>query len=163
MDGFSRTFRGKKNIRENTQIFKCTLLLKSVENSPNLIWRQVQNASWRGVFLSNWKITQPLLAMIANIHVYTASLSKWSKTRSGDITLSLLSLCIPQEPLFEPSFLFNFYSPASHPNVFVLEVLQTLAAAVYFVILTLISVVKFTLHRPHWGSILTFTSWRREQ
>lgn len=87
--------------------------------------------------------------MIANIHVYTASLNKWSKTRSGDVTFSLLSLCIPQEPLFEPSFLFNFYSPAPHPNVFVLEVLQTLAAAVYFVILTLISVVKFTLHRPH--------------
>lgn len=87
--------------------------------------------------------------MIANNYVYTASLNKCSKTRSADITLSLFSLCFPQEPLSEPSFLFNFSSPAPHPNVFVLEVLQTLTATVYFVIPTLISVTKFTLHSPH--------------
>lgn len=87
--------------------------------------------------------------MTANNYVYTASLNKWSKTRSGDITLSLFSLCFSQERLFEPSMLFNFSYLVTYPNVFVLDVVKTLTATVCFVIQTLISMVKFTLHRPH--------------
>lgn len=87
--------------------------------------------------------------MTANNYVYTASLNKWSKTRSGDITLSLFSLCFSQEPLFEPSMLFNFSYLVTYPNIFVLDVVKTLTATVCFVIQTLISMVKFTLHRPH--------------
>lgn len=87
--------------------------------------------------------------MTANNYGYKASLNKWSKTKSGDVTLSLFSLCFPQEPLFEPSFLFNFYYPVTYPNISALDAVKTLTATVCFVIQTLISMVKFTLHRPH--------------
>jgi len=87
--------------------------------------------------------------MTANNYVYTSSLNKWSKTRSEDITLSLFSLCFSQEPLFELSFLFNFYYPVTYPNIFVLNVIKSFSITVCFVIQTLVSMVKFTLHRPH--------------
>lgn len=98
--------------------------------------------------------------MTANNYVYSAFLNMWSKPRPGNNTLSLFSMYAFQEPLSEASFIFNFYSPVTYPNVLVLYVVKTLTAIVCFVIQNLISTVKFSLCGPYWESILTLASSR---